>query len=338
MSERSQHIKSRGKSSKFKINNLISNLAAVAKKQDVNLINSWGIIIHRKIIWVADNGSHLITNYDLNGNSLYPGIVIPPSQAAPELPGNPTGIVINSSKGFVISKGGKSASSYLLAATENGTIVGYNAIVDPLNAITVIDNSVSGAVYKGIALSDTNLFAVDFFNNKVDVYDYDFNLVTLPPLAFVDLHPTYPIPSSFAPFNIVRVKDLLYVMYARQNPPDNTDNLAGAGSGFVSAFDLSGNFVKRLISGGKLNSPWGFILAPRDFGKFSNNFLISNFGDGKINGYDSNGRFLGTVKNKDGTDVVLDGLWGLFPLGRYLFFASGPNGETNGLVGNIKKI
>lgn len=327
--------KKKEETSNFKVNNLISNLDKNAKTQDSSLINPWGISIDNKTIWISDNGSNVITNYDLKGNKISQDITVPPTNTNSN--GNPSAMIVNKTKGFIISKNGNSASSYLIIATENGIIAGYNSLVDTNNFVTIIDNSSSGTVYKGLALSDSFLYAADFHNNKIDMFDYNFNQLILPPLAFTDLHPTYPIPPMFAPFNIIYFNDLIYVLYAKQNPPNNIDDLAGTGSGFVSVFDLNGNFIKRFISGGNLNSPWGFSLAPRDFGKFNNNFLIGNFGDGKINIYDQNGQFIGTLQDKKNNDIIIDGLWGLFPFGRYLFFSSGPNEESNGLIGNIRK-
>lgn len=344
MTEKKNRKKNCEKSNKlnFKVNKLVSNLPQVARNQDVDLINAWGILVHDDIIWVADNGTGFITSYDFKGNKVFPNITVPPATVVPPpigTTGKPTGIIFNKSKGFVISNGTSSASSFLLIATEDGTIAGYNPLVDPLNAITVIDNSLFGAVYKGLALSENLLYAADFFNNKIDVFNSDFVLIPPPinGLRFADLTPTYPIPSSFAPFNIVRLHEKIYVLYARQNPPDNEDDLPGKGFGFVNVFDLEGNFIKRLISGGKLNSPWGFAIGPKDFGKFSGKFLIGNFGDGRINAYDHRGNFIGTLRNKRGRYIFIDGLWGLYSLNKKLFFASGPNFETNGLVGIIKK-
>jgi uncharacterized protein (TIGR03118 family) len=101
--------------------------------------------------------------------------------------------------------------------------------------------------------------------------------------------------------------------------------------------------VRRLVSGGALNAPWGLAMAPANFGSFSNMLLVGNFGDGKINAYKSDtGEFVGTLSKADGTAIVIDGLWGIaFGNGlnnqptNTLFFAAGPGDEAHGLYGRI---
>ena len=91
---------------------------------------------------------------------------------------------------------------------------------------------------------------------------------------------------------------LLYVTYAVQDAAKH-DDVAGAGHGIVDAFDLNGNLIRRVTSGGALNSPWGLALAPAGFGQFGGNLLVGNFGDGHVNAYDPNtGSLLGTLAGK----------------------------------------
>jgi uncharacterized protein (TIGR03118 family) len=112
----------------------------------------------------------------------------------------------------------------------------------------------------------------------------------------------------------------------------------------VNVFDADGKFIKQLIPvGGALNAPWGLAVAPADFGTLSNALLISNFGDGKINGYDaSSGKFIGAVTEAGGTPFAVPGLWGIAFGNDFgsqphnaLFFAAGTNGEMNGSYGRI---
>ena len=67
--------------------------------------------------------------------------------------------------------------------------------------------------------------------------------------------------------------------------------------GFVDVFTPDGAFVRRLISQGRLDSPWGLALAPSDFGRFSGALLVGNFGNGRIHAYDpATGHLLGTLR------------------------------------------
>src|SRR5262249_4242610 len=114
----------------------------------------------------------------------------------------------------------------------------------------------------------------------------------------------------------------------------------------VDVFDNNGTLLKRLVSRGSLNAPWGLALAPPDFGKFSNALLVGNFGDGRISAFDPNtGQFLGQMRDTSGRPIRIDGLWGLrfgfgYPVGdgNVLFFAAGPDGGAHGLFGTLKPV
>jgi uncharacterized protein (TIGR03118 family) len=155
---------------------------------------------------------------------------------------------------------------------------------------------------------------------------------------FVDPH----LPNHYAPFNVTLLKDQLYVAYAQQDA-DAEDEVAGFGRGIVDVFDTSGHFVKRLISHGHLNAPWGMTIAPDDFGKFSGDLLVGNFGNGRIHAYDAKtGRFHGTVKDSDQKPIVIDGLWALM-VGNgtsastsSVLFTAGIDDESHGLYGTIR--
>lgn len=312
-------------SNKYTVTNLVTNTRS-STHQDPRLVNPWGLSISEDgDLIVADNGTSLVTSYKDNG-SIHTFTLNAPS--------SPTGIVHNDSKcHFVIP-----ATQYpakLLLATENGTILAYNRNVDPNNAVVVADRSSFGSVYKGLTISKCHehafLYVADFFNAKIDVFDSSFNYVT----SFADAN----IPNGFAPFNIQTIHKKLYITFAKQLAPNNQDDQAGLGNGFVDIFNNDGTFLKRLISNGLLNSPWGLTLAKDKFGKFSHALLVGNFGDGKINAYHSHsGAFLGQLKDEFGDSILIDGLWSLkFGESKsHLYFTSGPNSEANGLVGVIQ--
>jgi uncharacterized protein (TIGR03118 family) len=257
--------------------------------------------------------------------------------------GSPTGIVFNASNDFTVTAGGVTGPSRFIFASEDGMISGWAPNVDPTHAIKGWVNA--NAVYKGLTLAGTGenlfLYAADFRNGKIDVYDKTFHPVTLPASKFRDNQ----IPSNYAPFNIQNIQGNLYVAYARKDP-NSDDELAGPGTGFVDVYDASGNLLRRLARHGTLNAPWGLALAPTGFGRFSNRILVGNFGDGTLNAYDPHtGKFKGQLRNNDGKLIKIDGLWGIAfgngiqhqPTGT-LFFAAGPNDEVNGLYGRIDAI
>src|SRR5207247_9658907 len=101
-------------------------------------------------------------------------------------------------------------------------------------SFVVVDRSGADAIYKGLALASTSegdrLYATDFHNARVDVFDGDFDLVTRRG-AFVDPR----VPSGFAPFGIRNIGGVLFVTYAKQDP-DREDDVHGQGLGFVDAF------------------------------------------------------------------------------------------------------
>jgi uncharacterized protein (TIGR03118 family) len=302
---------------------------------DPKLVNGWGIAFNpTAYVWVANAGSATSTLYDGAGIPQALVVATPPS---------PTGIVYNASADFAVSAGAVTGASAFIFATEGGQIAGWNAAVSRLSTITAYDGGAAGKSYKGLALASQGganyLYATDFHNARVDVFDRNFVQVTLAG-AFVD--PT--LPTGYAPFGIQAVGNRLIVTYARQDATA-ADALTGAGLGIVDQFDTAGQFVKRLVSaGGALDAPWGIALAPAAFGAFSNALLIGNFGDGKINAFDAtSGALLGTLRRASGAAIVIDGLWGIaFGNGVFsqptttLFYAAGPGGEMHGIYGKIE--
>jgi uncharacterized protein (TIGR03118 family) len=230
----------------------------------------------------------------------------------------------------VVTEGGKSGSSEFMFDTESGTILGWAPGVDFADAIVAVDNSPKGSVYKGLGI-DTGgrqIYAADFANNEVQIYDTTFSQTG----KFTDTD----LPKRFAPFNVTVLGGKVYVSFAKREK-HGFDELHGKGLGYVDVFDTSGTLQKRLISNGKLNAPWGMTIAPSGFGKYAGALLVGNFGDGKINAFDaSTGDYLGTLKGTDGKAIVIDGLWAVDagPNSKVTFTA-GPDDETHGLLGLI---
>ncbi|MDB5973600.1 MAG: hypothetical protein JWR07_360, partial [Nevskia sp.] len=229
---------------------------------------------------------------------------------------------------------------------EGGTISGWSPGVSATTTVTMYDdatvNPANPAVYKGLAIANTaggnELFAADFHNNKIDVFNSLFKKVTAPG-GFID--PA--LPAGYAPFNIQALGNMLYVAYAVQDAKKH-DETDGVGLGLVDVFDLNGNLAQHLIPvGGALNAPWGLSMAPSDFGAFSGDLLVGNFGDGRINVYNPvTGTFVAALSDSSGKAIAIPGLWGI-AFGNdavqqphnALFFTAGPNGEADGLYGRI---
>ncbi len=318
---------------------LVSDVAAIpAEHHDPQLVNAWGVAFNPfGFAWVADNGSGVATLYDGDGNKQSLVVTIPAASAGATA--TPTGIAFYGGSEFVVTQGKASGPARFLFASEDGVISAWAPTVDATNAIRV--GGSDGAVYKGIAVSATGngarLYATDFHNAKVDVFDGAFNPVMMAG-AFTDVA----IPAGYAPFGIANINGDLYVSYAKQDAARH-DDVKGRGFGFVDVFDPEGRLVRRLVSRGDLNAPWGMALAPASFGQVANRLLVGNFGDGKINAYDvDSGEWKGQLHGAGRKPLAIDGLWGIaFGNGlqgqptNTLFFASGPNGENDGLYGRL---
>jgi uncharacterized protein (TIGR03118 family) len=321
--------------------NLASDVPGIARFTDPNLVNPWGMAFSPTgPFWLADNGTGVSDLLDGRGQPV-PLVVMVPSAARSD--SVPTGTVFNGRTGFAISENGVSAPSRFLFASEDGTIAGWSALVDPTRGLLAVDNSSSGAVYTGLALATDPtghgfLYAADFSRGTIDVFDQDFRPVVRTG-SFQDPN----LPGDFAPFNIQNINNLLFVAYA-QRDEDRHDDVAGAGHGFIDVYDTNGHLVRRFASQGALNSPWGLALAPADFGPFGGALLVGNNGDGRINAYDpGSGTLLGELADDNGIPIAIPNLWALtFGNGHAggasdtLFFAAGMDYDAHGLFGAIQ--
>jgi uncharacterized protein (TIGR03118 family) len=316
----------------YTVTPLVSDQPGVAPVVDSNLVNAWGLAASSTSPWwVADNGTSKSTLY--NGNT---GQKVALTVNV-GIDSGPTGVVFNGGSSFVVTNGTTSAPARFIFDSEDGLIRGWNPTVDPINAVVAPANGDPGASYKGLAIAAGMLYAADFHNGIVDVFDGSWNLVD----QFTDPG----LPSGYAPFGIQAIGSRIFVSFAKQDA-DAEDEVAGEGLGFVDAFDTAGNLVTRVAQRGLLNAPWGLALAPAGFGRFSGDLLVGNFGDGKINAFEpqSSGHFAfrGQLRNSSGQAIEIDGLWALeFGNGanagpaNTLFFTAGPDDETHGLFGHI---
>ncbi len=335
--------------------NLVADLSSFSPQRvDPNLMNAWGIAINPNngIVWISANHSGLAVVYNQNGDQARTPVTIPTPDSSAG--GAPTGVVFNPTMQFVIPS--TSEVSKFIFATEDGTIAAWSS---GNTAKIVVDRSSSNAVYKGLAMAwdggSAFLYATNFRGNAVEVFDDHFQMVSKP---FHDAD----IPAGFAPFNIESIDGMLYVTYALQKGPDDMDDQAGPGNGFIDIYTPGGMLVQRLASQGSLNSPWGLAKVPDDqFGNLKGALLVGNFGDGRINIFSKHGSFMGQLSDSSGNPITIKGLWGLrFTPGSAddhgggddmkgmqvdgdhqndtlatLFFSAGPNDENDGLFGTL---
>lgn len=314
--------------------NLTSDIPDVGDFNDTNLVNPWGLVAAPGgPWWISDNGTGLSTLY--NGAGKPNALVVTVLPATGSGPGNPTGIVLNSTSDFAI---GGSATHFLFA-TEDGTIQGWSSGTS--TAIAVNNNP--GAVYKGLALAATGganyLYAANFRNATVDVFDKNFSSHSFGSGAFVDST----IPAGYAPFNVAVIgSNKLAVTYALQDSAKH-DDVRGIGHGYVDIYDNAGNLLSRLPHIPYLNSPWAVVIAPASgFGGFSGDTLVGQFGSGAIVAYDPSGNFVGLLFDPAALQLQIDGLWGLgFGNGTgsgpttTLYFTAGAFDEAHGILGSM---
>jgi uncharacterized protein (TIGR03118 family) len=343
-----------GHSGGYRVVNLVSNRSGHAPLTDPDLVNAWGLSASPGTnrapgspLWVSDNGTDRTTLYAGATSSSVSKVGLTVSVVS----GAPTGTVFNTDtdpNAFVVQdSAGHSGPAVFLFDSENGGIDAWNPAVGASAAArsTVTETAVrngANAVYKGLAMGrtangHTYLYAANFRSGRVEAYDDAFTPVELPGGLFVDPR----IPAGYAPFNVQELAGRLYVSYAKQDATLH-DDVAGRGHGFVDVFRNNGRFLRRLVTRGALDSPWGLALAPRGFGRFGGALLVGNFGNGHINAYDPRtGVHLGQLRRPDGRPIVIDGLWALrFGNGNaartgQLIFSAGPHKESDGLLGKI---
>jgi uncharacterized protein (TIGR03118 family) len=322
---------------------LASDIPGRAPSTDPSLVNPWGLVRGATTPWwAADNGVGESTLLKADGTRFpapFNPVNIPMTDCTGS--GTPTGIVFDGTGSFNFTGcDGTAHKGRFMFATEDGSIVAWD--IPMTTAVTVVNPS-PAAVYKGLAIGSnangTFLYATNFRAGTVDVFDSNFHHVTLAG-SFSDPG----IQSGFAPFGIANPGDgQLYVTYARQDAALH-DDVAGPANGFVDVFDTNGNFVRRAATRGRLNSPWGVAIAPANFGRFHNDLLVGNFGDGRINVIDPvGGDFIDQLRGPDNRPFTIDGLWAIvFGAGsansgptNALFFTAGLDNETHGLFGRI---
>ena len=260
---------SNGAGNQYIVTNLVSDQPGVAPVTDPHLVNGWGLTrLAGSPWWVADNGTNTSTLY--NGAGTPQALVV-------TVPGGPTGAAANAGTGFVVHSGAASGAARFLFVNEDGQLYGWSPTVPAAGSTqATLADTVPDAIFKGLTLSGDRLYASDFHGNRVIVWDSGLNRISVPG-GFADAG----LPDGYAPFGIQAIDDRIFVTYARQDE-EAEDELAGRGLGIVDMFNRDGDLLGRVGSHNFLNAPWGVARAPDNFGAFSGDLLVGNFGDGRI--------------------------------------------------------
>jgi uncharacterized protein (TIGR03118 family) len=322
--------------------NLVSGTAGVAPVTDPNLKDPWGLSRASGSDWWASNDdSGTATLYNGAGIKNPLVVTIPSTNPAVNPQGKPTGVIANSSTTDFQIVPGKPAA--FIFATLDGGIVAWNPNVlitkgqaAPSTNAVLMDRGAVGSVYTGITSNFIKgqrfLYVANFSRSRIDVYNNQFQHVNLseittnevafnqdraattPALPFTDNE----IPANFSPFNVESIGPDVVVTYGQlvEGVPVAQ---GGEGLGYVDVYSSSGQLLTRLEHVNQLNAPWGVALAPLDFGAFSHDLLIGQFGGGgttpfagTIAAFDlATGKFEGTLENASGQPITIPGLWTL---------------------------
>ena len=328
--------------------NLASDIPGLAPLTDPDLVNPWGIShAPTSPLWVSNQGTDSSTLYTLSpGSATVTKVPTVRVTMAGSVAG-PTGQVNNTGTGFVLSNGTVSAPAAFIFATLDGHIEAWSPMVDPLIGNAEDKVTVPGAGYTGLAIASTShgdrLFAANFAQGRVDVFDSAFHQVKTAPWQFRDPR----LPRGYLPFNTQALNGDIFVAYDKADPVTHRQAV-GQGLGVVDEFSPDGHLISRITSGGALNAPWGLAIAPAGWGRAAGSLLVGNFGDGRINilarqGHHFAHRITGLVRDiSTGQPFAEPGLWGLLPGTAAnagtdaLWFTAGLNHEQNGLLGVLR--
>jgi uncharacterized protein (TIGR03118 family) len=350
----------------YQVTPILSDGYATAPVVDAGFVDPWGF----------NNAGTFWINTAVTGYSYVNGIngvvklkaIVPPATGTG--PGKPTGIVKNTTTGFILSN---NAVPSFIFGTLDGTISGWNgALGSTLPSPIMVNNSAANAVYTDIALdasaNGTVLLAANFgAAGKVEIYNQSYAPTTLAG-TFTDPN----VPAGYAPYAIHVISGQVYVTYMLRSTSSSGGSspsyaeILGPNTGFISVFDVNGNFLSRAITGGNLNAPWGMALAPASFGVYGGDLLVGNLGDGLINVYNpTTYAYLGQLTDATGKPVLYSlpgagvansylGLWEIgFGQGNattnspsisnagdpgILYFAAGLDAEQHGLFGSISAV
>ena len=311
------------------------------EEQDPNLINPSGLLIKTDNLiskccyefWVANNGTGTVSHYNEKGNFLpFTGLIVPP--VAPAIVGSPASLVWNDTHHFIITDpvNNISGKSLLLTCSNDGQILGWNSAVNKTSFVSAFI-STDNAFYTSLVLANDLLYATDFANNKIDVFDGNFVLQNPVSYPFTD-----PIPSVYSVIDIKVIDNNLNVAYSLNDGSNVITK--GPGFGIVNIFDYNGNFVRRLINSlDNLNAPYGMTFVQPDFSQYSNTtFFVGNYGDGTIQQRNLvSGEIYQYLRYDSGHNIEIENLWELYSFNNKLYFLSSPEDGNGGKLGVIER-
>ena len=322
----------------YKVTSLTTDPSGSGPVNDANLVNPWGLSRSSgSPWWVSDNGTGLSTLYTGTGSVVPLVVTIPAAQKGAM--GSPTATIYNGTTGFTIAAG---KPSFFLFATEDGTISGWNPGVNQSQAVIAVNESQSGASFKGLTAGviqgQTMLYAADFTRGRVEVFDAAFHHVSKIEERF---NSDDDEDNGYAPFNVQNLAGNIFVAYAKRGAGINEQD--GPGLGKVRVFSPEGHMLLHLQHGEWFDAPWGLAIAPSDFGAYSHSILVGNFGNGWIAAFDLlTGRFQDYLRDPSGKILTIPGLWALSPgndgkagNATALYFSAGGADERSGTLGSI---
>ena len=305
----------------YAVRSLVSDGGVPAPNKDPLLVNAWGLAASPTgPWWVGNEARGTSTIYTASGRK---------QALTVSVPGGPTGVAYYGGEKFLVRANGRSDPARFVYACEDGRIRAWTPTV-PSNwsakAVVTVDDTGEGAIFRGVAFARGLLYATDFHNDRVDVFDSGWKRVHLAG-SFDD--PA--ISAWYAPDGIAVFGGHVFLTYIFRAAVDGNDAPTG---GYVDEFDLQGRLIARVAHAG-LNEPWGLALAPKSFGRFGGDLLVANFGDGQIAAFARDGKGWkadGVLEGANGKPLVVNGVWGIAfgnggqagPRGT-LFAAAGPH-------------
>lgn len=310
---------------------LTSRFPGVGSFSDDNLSRPWGATVSKGFYWVANHDTGVVSPYNLAGSSI-PSILTLPI-VEPNTENRPTAVISNTSSGFIITEGFRTGPAAIIIVTSNGFIAASLLFVlpdtgtIPPNVATITVNNSETAVYTGAAMANATLYVTNFKENSIETYASNFTRIAPSSYPFVDPNPQI----GFAPFAIHYIGGQLYVTYAQFDSESTTPAIPIIGSGYINVFTLSGTFVRRFATGGQLNAPWGMLLAPKYMCYPEGSVLVSNYGDGLINVYNTDGVFIENLKKTNTDPIMFEGLLSITQHNNNIFLTSGGEGASGAL-------
>src|SRR4051794_655672 len=346
--------------------NLVSDLPGMTlSPPDPDLVNPWGLALGPETpLWSANNGTDTATLYSSPPGSMTATKLDAVRVTLPGSPSLPTGQVFNGTDGFMLSNGTTTSPARFIFSSIRGQILAWSNAVDPLKGDAEVKVPASnGNVYTGLAIAKAmagpQLYASNFAQGRIDVFDSSFKPVRLAPWQFRDRA----LPQGFSPFGVQTLGKNVFVAYAKVDPATGR-NAVGEGLGAVDKYSADGRLIARVATGRTLNAPWGLAIAPSSWGRIAGDLLVGNFGDGKVNvieadhhhhhhhGYydhDDHGRrdtgeFEGLLRDAaTGQTLAIPGLWSLLPGTATtggtdsVWFSAGIEDEQHGLIGVLRR-